>query len=277
MTVRWIRVGGLAVVVAVALAACNQAQVPSPGTQTAVASPAPDASNAAPSAASPPAAPPSIDPALAQGVTLTCGDGEAFPAETIVGAGGAEGELEAASLALRQILSSPDGSELGLPQAGWHRAVRTATRALFVAPATAAGAGPWVMVSLNGGPTGWSFDAGGECHLAVALPDGIGSASWWLDPAAGPPPVDATFVAAFVRERECASGKTPDGRVLAPAIFYGETSISVMFAIRKRPGPQDCPANPPLAITLNLTEATGGRTLLDGGEFPPRDAAVVPG
>ena len=240
------------------LAACSEPVIPSP------AVPAETISSI------PPAASPSIDPAIARGVTVTCGDGLDFPAELLLDGGQAEAATDSTSLALREILNGPDGS--GLPSTGWHRVISTPNSVLFVA---ADGSG-WSRLQLTATANGWFMDLSGACSLALALPTGVGRASWWLDPAAGDPPVDATSVAAFVLEEACASGKSPAGRVLPPVIDASDTAISVVIAIRHRPGDQDCPGNPPLAIQLDLGEAIGSRALLDGGEFPPRDASVVP-
>ena len=132
------------------------------------------------------------------------------------------------------------------------------------------------MVQLTATATGWFLDLSGACSMSPALPDGVGKASWWIDPAAGSPAADATFVSAFVLELACASGKSAAGRVLPPVIATSDTAISVLIAIRKRPGGQDCPGNSPLAIKVDFGEALGGRKLFDAGEFPPRDATVIP-
>jgi hypothetical protein len=276
MTRRGVRIVALAG--ALALAGCGPTPPPSKSStvEPAVASPS-AALDPSPPDASPGESPqPTIDPAMAQGLRLTCGDGLEFPAEALLGEGGAENDFEPASLALRQLLVGPDGDGLDLPPAGWHRAVRTGTNALFLARAKPGNDSNWLVVSFLADPSGWILDSGGECGLTVALPEGIGPASWWLDPSAGPPPAEATSVAAFLVENSCASGKSPAGRVLAPVIRYGDSSVSVLFAIRKRPGGQDCPGNPPLAIQLELTEPIGDRKLLDGGVFPARDASIVP-
>jgi hypothetical protein len=261
-----------AFVVAMVVAGCSQTPVPSPSS-TAVESgpPRPSQPDASQSIASiPPDTTPTIDPAIAQGVTLTCGDGPNFAAELLLDAGQAEIATDSASAALAEILKGPDGA--GLPSSGWHRVISTPNSVMFVAPD---GAG-WSMVQLTATATGWFLDLSGACSMSPALPEGVGKASWWIDPAAGSPDADATFVSAFVLEEACASGKSPAGRVLPPVIAASDTAISVLIAVRKRPGGQDCPGNSPLAIKVDLGEAIGDRKLLDAGEFPPRDATVIP-
>jgi hypothetical protein len=261
--------------IALLLVACSEPANPSPAVP---GSPNPAGTGSAPSDAGQTDVPkpPSIDPALAAGLSVTCGEDRAFPAESVLDQGGSENELDPAGLALRQILTGPDGAGLNLPSAGWHQVIRTPTESLFVAPALLPADSPWVMVSLMNAAGTWTYDSAGACQMTVALAKGIGPASWWLDPAAGKPPADATSVAAIVLERACASGASADGRVLPPVIRSGASAISVLVAIRHRPGDQDCQGNPTLAIRLDLGEAIGSRALLDGGEFPPRDASVVP-
>jgi len=262
--------------IALLLAACSEPANPSPAVP---GSPSPVGTGSAPSDAGQsdvPTTAPSIDPALAAGLSVTCGDDRAFPAESVLDQAGSENELDPASLALRQILTGPDGAGLNLPPAGWHRVIRTSTEALFVAPALLPADSQWVMVSLMNAAGTWTYDSAGACQMTVALAKGIGPATWWLDPAADRPPADATSVAAIVLELSCASGASADGRVLPPVIRSGASAISVLVAIRRRPGDQDCPGNPPLAIRLDLGETIGSRALLDGGQFPPRDASVIP-
>jgi hypothetical protein len=264
---------GLAVTLVVLLAACSQEAPPSPVVEV---GPTPAPIGSAPSVASASTsavAPPTIDPAFARERTVTCGDGREFPAELLLGDGLAGNELEPASQALRQVITGPDGR--GLPASGWHWVIRAPTVALFVAPEAAPSVG-WQMVSLVNSAGGWTIDSTGSCRLTVVMPDGIGPARWWIDPGAGLPAAGATSVAGFLLEQSCASGRSPEGRVFGPVVDYHETSIVIRFGVRKRPGGQDCPGNPPFAVRFELDQPIAGRRLLDGSAFPPRDAAVVP-
>jgi hypothetical protein len=115
----------------------------------------------------------------------------------------------------------------------------------------------------------------------VAAPAGdvearVGLASWWLDPAAAAPTAISITVHALVREQSCASGKSPDGRIEAPAIDLTDTAITITITIRRRPGAQDCQANSPFPVTITLPEPLGTRTLFDGGGTPPRNANSMP-
>jgi hypothetical protein len=104
----------------------------------------------------------------------------------------------------------------------------------------------------------------------------VGPASWWLDPAAAAPTPTSTTIHALVREESCASGKTPDGRIEPPAIDLTDTAVTITITIRRRPGAQDCQANPPFPVTIALPEPLGDRMLFDGSGTPPRNANSMP-
>jgi hypothetical protein len=104
----------------------------------------------------------------------------------------------------------------------------------------------------------------------------LGAASWWLDPTAPAPTAGSTSIQALVLEEACASGKTARDRLETPLIDLSETAVTVTFGIRPLPGTQDCQGNDPLPVTFQLPEPLAERTLLDGNEVPPREAARPP-
>jgi hypothetical protein len=200
---------------------------------------------------------------------LSCSEGETFPAAALAGPGGAELSTDPAAAVLRTTLNElPD-----LPRSGWHLVTSSPERVLFVARGERDE--PWVMVALMNSPSGWTVDAYGGCGLQVELGPGLETAVWWTDPASR---LDAstTRFTALVQERSCASGQPPDGRIAAPAIVYGATSVVIVFATLPLSGPQDCPSAPPGKYTVELKEPLGKRQLLDGGLLPPRDATKPP-
>jgi hypothetical protein len=105
----------------------------------------------------------------------------------------------------------------------------------------------------------------------------VSAAAWWVDTAALPVTAKATTVRGIVRERVCASGQSPRGRIRAPVVAAGASEVTVTVWIARQPGDQDCPGNPEVPLTIDLGEALGTRALLDGGSTPPRDATVRPG
>jgi hypothetical protein len=104
----------------------------------------------------------------------------------------------------------------------------------------------------------------------------VGPAAWWVASAAVPLDPTLTVIPAQVREQACASGRSPEGRILDPFVFSGQDGVLVTFWIRLPEGGQDCQGNPDIATLIQLPEPIGDRKLLDGGEIPPRDATVPP-
>jgi hypothetical protein len=102
----------------------------------------------------------------------------------------------------------------------------------------------------------------------------VGPAAWWIDPAAIPLSPKATKIPGLIREQGCASGRSPEGRVLDPAIFSADDAMLVTFWVRRPSGNQECPRNPDFPVEITLPEPLGDRKLLDGSAIPPRDATV---
>jgi hypothetical protein len=113
---------------------------------------------------------------------------------------------------------------------------------------------------------------------ATQIEGRVRAAAWWLDPAAAPLSPDATSIPALIQERECASGQSPEGRILDPTVFSSEAAVLVTFWVRlPAEGGGDCQANPLFPFEIPLGKPIGQRGLLDGSTIPPRDAAVPPG
>jgi hypothetical protein len=239
---------------------------------TSPATPPPSVATAEPATpeASPATTPPVIaDPAL----LLTCGDEERFPAGALAGVGQAELDNDPPAAVLRSIIA--EGGEPNIyPDHGWHRVISDPGGVSFVAQGP--GDPAWVKVEASPGPDGWMADGYGACHLQPALPARIWHADFWLDPAAPPPGPDATTLNGLIRERACANGKPPTGRVRPPVVVYGEGTVTVTVTVAETPGGADCPGNPSAPITIELSQSLGDRAILDGSVFPPRDTSAPP-
>jgi hypothetical protein len=109
----------------------------------------------------------------------------------------------------------------------------------------------------------------GQCRLGPAVPDGVTIAQWRLDPDFPEPAPDDPTIHVLLNERACASGQSPEGRVLPPVIVVGAGAVTITILVRDRPGGQDCPGNPDFALAIDLPDALDGRPLFDGGIFPP--------
>jgi hypothetical protein len=248
----------------VAFVACNPTPSPEPSAPSAAV---PSGTAAAATSAPGPTAEPGPS------ILLTCGGEERFQSAALAGVGLAEFENDAAAAVLKSILAEPVDPDI-FPDHGWHRVAAGPGGVLFVAPGQGV---PWVRVAAMPAANGWTADLYGECQAQPAMPGGIGLADFWLDPAAGRPGPDATTVSGFIRERSCAGGQPPEGRIQAPVVVVDERSVVITVSVRQQPGGQDCPANPDSApITIELGQPLGGRVVLDGSVFPPRDASVPP-
>jgi hypothetical protein len=102
----------------------------------------------------------------------------------------------------------------------------------------------------------------------------VGAAAWWVNPRAAPLPPTTTSIPALISEQTCASGHSPEGRVVAPVVFSSPDAVLITIWIRRRTGGQDCPSNPLFPMDIPLPDALGDRKLLDGSTIPPRDATI---
>ena len=114
------------------------------------------------------------------------------------------------------------------------------------------------------------------CDAGTSFGAGAGRADWWVDRETLPLPADTRLIHGFLQENACASGSSPEGRILGPTIEYRPDAIVVTFQVRHTGGVATCPSNPPFPVTIELTEALGARSLLDGGVTPARDATIDP-
>ena len=207
-----------------------------------------------------------IDPAWITRPALTCGDaGRLFPPEALTGLGLAELGLDPAVGVLRAtIADTPDH----FPDSGWHRVIDDPDGVTFVAAGNEET--PWFEVTVGLFDDTLQATQYGQCTLAIAAPDAVNFARWWLDPNAPPPTAEATELAILIRERECASGKPPVGRILAPTIVTTPVAFEIVIGVFKQSTAQDCISNPSHPIELELPEAIGSRGLFDASRYPPR-------
>lgn len=206
---------------------------------------------------------------------LSCGGDLGFPPAALQGPTEIGIEPDLAAVALRTFLSEPHEPDL-FPNGGWMRVVERPDRVLFLAPGPSAT--PWVMVAvvLSRERSAAVVDAFGQCRLAIDLPDDVVAGAWWVDPEFGSPQPMDTSVHAVVRERACAGGHSPEGRLLEPVVLSGLRDITIIVPIRRRRGPNDCTGNPAIRTLIRLPAPLGSRALLDGATLPPRDANGPP-
>lgn len=120
------------------------------------------------------------------------------------------------------------------------------------------------------------FDACGQIGVvsATLLPEpaptptpepAAGPATWRLSPDEAPTS-DSRTIRVLLTERACASGRSPEGRVLEPQIEYRVDAIFITLRVRSRAGAQECPGNPEYPLMIELGEPLGDRALVDGTE-----------
>jgi hypothetical protein len=199
---------------------------------------------------------------------ITCG-GPIFPVSGLSAQAGAEKASGPEFDALRATLVATASEFPGSSGWSWRLAFKDATDAVFLAQTDAFGPNGWVAVELTAGPNGWQPGSIGQCNLRVVLLDGYGPASWALNPAFPAPTADTTTLEILVWEESCSSGSPVSGRMSAPVIEYGASSVTITLGVRPLQGMQTCPLGPGTPASLRLSESLGARTLLDGGTFPP--------
>lgn len=97
----------------------------------------------------------------------------------------------------------------------------------------------------------------------------FGPATWALDPAFPAPGPTTDELHVLVWESTCSSGRPTTGRMSAPLIDAGPTTVTITIGVRPLSGLQGCPGPPGTPALVKLTEPLGRRTLLDGGRVPP--------
>jgi hypothetical protein len=199
---------------------------------------------------------------------VTCG-GRTFPASGLEAPPGAETASGPEFDALRAALATFASEFPRAADRTWRLAGRDASGTIFVALTDAVSAPRWLSVEASLQAGGWKADAIGQCDPRVALSADLGPATWSLDPAFPPPGAASTELRVLVWERACASGNLATGRISAPAIDYGPSTVLVTVGVRPLAGAQRCQGNPGTPALFRLSEPLGSRTLLDGGSVPP--------
>ena len=223
----------------------------------------PTASRPATTAPSPTSS--AVAPDLAGRLVCGGGTGISFSADVLDEPAAAELAPTVQAQALHAFVMTPDAAQEGYPDRGWRLVSSDPARVAYVAP----GRDGWYFVSVEDVPDlgGWQAWEHGACDLQVEPPEGIGFATWELDPA-NPPQPDATSLTVLGTERACSSDRPMTGRLLAPIVLYAPEAVTIALLVRERPGGQDCPGNRPERVVVVLSEPLGNRELFDGSSYP---------
>jgi hypothetical protein len=214
----------------------------------------------------PEALPDATSPSADAGVT--CG-GPTFPASALNAPTGAEQASGPEFDALRATLAATASEFPGADGWTWRVALNDATDAVFLAQTDAFGPGGWVAVELMAGSGGWQPGSIGQCNLRVVLLDGYGPATWALNPAFPAPTAATTRLEILVWEVACSSAAPTTGRMAAPVIEYGASTVTITLGVRPLTGAQTCPLGRGTPASVHLSQPLGARKLLDGGTVPP--------
>jgi hypothetical protein len=197
-----------------------------------------------------------------------------YPADTPVECGGLRfevGDLAAPTPAadvepgLRAVLdgalAGPEGEFM--PGDGWSLLTENGEHATFIH----IGDGGVSYIGAEMGSNGWIWAGSGAfeaCDVRLALPDGLGSVEWMLDPAAPAPDATSTDLRVLVSERGCAGGQEMGARLLGPQVVVTDDAVRIAFAAVLQPGAQTCPGNPSTPVTVTLETPLGDREIRDG-------------
>lgn len=252
-------------ILAITMSGCGEVIVPSPTV-------APTATGSRSAATTSPGATVSDSPDLMElpapptlaldEIPLTCGSPLVFGVEALDGMPGAEMAAHPAAENLRQFLA--DGS---LPdRSGWRLVVLNGEGVLFLLPGTREEGVSYWNAEFGPAAAGWQPVRWGQCDLRPAF-EGIEPARWELAPntLVGR---DTQALEVRVFEQACASGASPDDRIVGPAVILLEDSVIIILGTRPLPGPQTCEPGLAATVRVELPERLGDRELLDGSSFP---------
>lgn len=258
-----IRRAAMSLALAFLLAACGE--VPRPSATPADARPSPAPTEGSPVSSPSPepvslVAPPEL---TLEDVPLKCGTPLVFGVEALNGPRGAEQADHPLAARLREMLA--DGS---LPnRSGWVLVVLERDAALFLVPAAPGNDPDFWNAEFDLVDGSWEPHRFGQCDIQPAF-EGSEAATWELVPGEEPDSDSMSFDV-MVTEQACASGASPEGRIIGPGIVLTEDAVIVILGTRQPPGPQTCEPGPSARIRVELPEPLGDRQLFDGSTFPP--------
>ena len=113
------------------------------------------------------------------------------------------------------------------------------------------------------------------CENRVVLPPGLGHVAVHLNPAALPEPAD-TSVRLLVTEAGCTSGREMGDALRGPQVIETDEAVLVAFAVVPYVGAANCPDNPDVHATVELSRPLGDRALLHGVLVPPEPIQLRP-
>jgi hypothetical protein len=212
---------------------------------------------------------------LAQPLAYQCG-GLIFDPALFDGPADAEQAQTPLAAILRDYVAQTAREGDPLPEAGWHLLEKRIDGADFLATREVVGEGTEVLsvtVQLNvslARRASWN-----RCRPKAVMRAGLNVGSWSLD--AAKPRQSAHVLRLLVQEQSCASGRSPEGRIVGPAIRTGATSVVILFGIAQlSAGVVTCQGNPSTWVDVDLGEAIGDRDLIDPSDWPSVSIRIAP-
>lgn len=203
--------------------------------------------------------PPGPDGLLPDDVIVGCPSGPDFAFGALERIGPPDPDMEEA---MRPFLENEEG--VNWPQEGWLLLEERENDAVLVNGGNEAFS--FMYLTREGGSWSWSgASAGGPCPLQYAVPEGLNTVEWRLDPAAGSTAPESTTVAVLLTERECVGGQEIGDRLIGPQVVLTATELRIAFAAQPPPGDAfDCQGNPETPYTVTLPEPLGERQIFEG-------------
>jgi hypothetical protein len=205
---------------------------------------------------------------------LICDGGPpGFPAAALGAPTGAEREDHPAAEALRRRAADPGGA-VEVPATGWRILHRSSREVLYACEEEFEEVDEVEverhLVRVKRARDGtWKRSVSSHYFESFdAFREGNYASSWRLDPLADPLAPADTELRVLVTERHCASGRSAEGRIEPPDVFYGADEVRIVAYVTALPGSQRCPGNPPTPAVFVLPDPVGERRLVDAGQFP---------
>lgn len=201
---------------------------------------------------------------------LSCnGDAQAFTIADLSQRVGAENGNSPAAAALREYLAGTAGGRA--PKDDYRTLATSPDRVVFARGDVDVGIGS-VVVELRDGK--WETDGVKPCS-PMRYRTGSTATSWALkeEPTRG-----ATELTVQVSAEACSSGRSAQGRILAPIIEELKDRIEISFFLSPLQADEHtCEEAPTTTTTVTLRGRVGGRTLYDAGRYPPVEVGKAKG
>lgn len=212
-----------------------------------------------------PDSPPTLLPPESDDPLVMCQFPDPVPLSALNGPLGFEDTDDPLAAALRETLEGTSVMAYA-KESSWRLVARNDELALLVADDPPAG---YAIYEWTGDRWTWKSSGSGKgCNARTPLPPGVGQADWVVDPAFPVPDTTDSEIHVLVTESACTGGSEAGERLLGPEVRESDEQVIIIFGTIALTGPQTCPGNPPVAVTVALDAPLGDRVLADGGFVP---------